>query len=245
MRNHKLAVAALSIISLFASCAKEGPTGPTGPAGPSYVGSISGHVSLFDQYGVKVLTGVDSVRLTISGTTAYINPDNSGYYAYNYIATGEYNITASDSGYGATNTNNFQFLSGTFNKDIGLSAIPSFSLTLTTGAGGGYDTLNINCTADPNIRSLVVFVGNTPSVSNFPAAFLLSFAKNIPANATKVPVYISAQELYNAGFESGNEVYYAVYSHSLNDASAYEDQATGKMVYNAVNYPQIDSAMVP
>ena len=222
---------ALSVSLLFASCAKEGPTGPTGPAGPSYVGSISGHVTLYDQYGMKVLVGVDSARLTISGTTTYVNPDNSGYYAYNYIATGEYNITATDSGYGATNTNNFQFLSGTFNKDIGLSAIPSFSLTVTTGAGGGYDTL--------------IFVGNTASVSNVPASFLLSFAKNIPANATKVPVYISAQELYDAGFASGSEVYYAVYSHSANDASAYEDQTTGKMVYNAVSYPQIDSAIVP
>ena len=245
MRNNTMVLIALSVSLLFASCAKEGPTGPTGPAGPSYVGSISGHVTLYDQYGMKVLVGVDSARLTISGTTTYVNPDNSGYYAYNYIATGEYNITATDSGYGATNTNNFQFLSGTFNKDIGLSAIPSFSLTVTTGAGGGYDTLNVGCTADPNIRSVVIFVGNTASVSNVPASFLLSFAKNIPANATKVPVYISAQELYDAGFASGSEVYYAVYSHSANDASAYEDQTTGKMVYNAVSYPQIDSAIVP
>ena len=126
-----------------------------------------------------------------------------------------------------------------------MSAIPSFSLTVTTAAGGGYDTVTVNCAADPNIRSVIVFVGSTPLVTNVPASFLLNYVKNIPANATKVPFYISAQELYDAGFASGSEVYYAVYSHSLNDASAYEDQTTGKTVYNAVNYPQIDSAIVP
>ena len=245
MKNNIAAFSALVVMLFAASCAKEGPTGPTGPAGPGYVGTISGHVSLYDQYGIKDLVNLDSVKLLISGTTVYISPDNSGYYTYINIATGEYNITAVDSGYGATNTNNFQFLSGTFNKDIGLSAIPTFSLSVTTGSGGGYDTLNVNCAADPNIRSLVVFVGSTPSVSNVPATFLLSFAKNIPANSTKVPIYISAQELYDAGLASGGEAYYAVYSHSLNDASAYEDQTTGKMIYNAVSYPQIDSAIVP
>jgi hypothetical protein len=245
MRNNKLAIVGLSVILFAASCAKEGPAGPTGPAGPSYVGNINGHVSLYDQYGSKVLIGLDSVRLAITGATIYVHPDSTGYYNYTYVATGEYYITASDSGYGATNTNNFQFLSGTFNKDIGLSAIPTFSLSVTTSAGGGYDTVNVNCAADPNIRSVIVFVGSTPLVNNAPASFLLDYVKNIPANATKVPFYISAQQLYDAGFVSGKPVYFAVYSHSMNDQSAYEDQTTGKTIYNAVNYPQIDSAIVP
>jgi len=248
LRNYYSLSLFLGGVLLLSSCAKEGPTGPTGPAGPAYTGTISGHVSLYDQYGSKVLLNLDSVKLTLSGTTTAINPDNNGFYSYSSLITGEYSIAASNSGYGATNTNNFQFLSGTLNRDIKLSAIPSFSLSFTYAgpAASLNDSLVINCQpSDPQARNCIIFVGNTPSVGAGEANYLLSYVKAIPANAQKITGIISAQELYNAGFTSGSTAYYAVYSYPVNDQSVYEDQATGKNVYNAVSNPQIDSALVP
>ncbi len=249
MKNNNFAlVIALAVIFLVSSCAKEGPSGPTGPAGPSYTGSISGHVSLYDQYGSRVLTGIDSVKITLISSTSTgtpINADNTGYYFFSNTVTGQYDITATDSGYGATNTNNFQFLSGTLNHDIKLSAIPTFSVGITAGSGATYDTVVVNCTSDPQVRSFVLFLGSTPAVSNAPSTFLFSTVKNIPANSVKVTNLISAQELYDAGLASGSKVYFAVYSGAVSDQSVYEDQSTGKNVYNAVSNPQVDSAIVP
>ena len=138
-------------------------------------------------------------------------------------------------------------MSGILNKDIKLSAIPTFSLTSTAteGASGGYDTIVVNGTADPQVRSFVLFVGYSAAVSNVTSTFLLSYSKNIPANSTKVTTVISAQELYNAGFAPGNMAYFAVYSEAAADQSVYEDQTTGKNVYTAVSNPVIDSALVP
>ncbi len=241
-----------SIIVLFSSCAKEGPTGPTGPAGPAYIGSISGHVSLYDQYGSRVLTNLKKVQLllnsnyvVVSQDTA-ISPDNTGFYSYSNIATGEYYMSATDTGYGATVINNFQFLNGNLNKDIKLSAIPTFSLTFTSYAGVVSDSLVINCTPDPQVRNCIVFVNNSASIGNQPAYYLLSYVKSIPANASQVTMVINKQELYNTEvLATGSMAYYALYSYVVNDQSVYEDQTTGKNVYNAVSNPVIDSALVP
>lgn len=251
-RKHILIIALFGIVTFSNSCTKKGDTGPagatgaTGPAGPSYTGSISGHVSLYDQYGSKVLTGLSTVQLSLNGGSA-VSPDGSGYYIYNNVTTGDYNIAASNTGYGATMLNNFQFLKDTLNRDIKLSAIPNFSLTLYAGhnTGSQNDSLVITCTPDTRPRSFIIFVNNSSAVSNTPANYLLAIAKAIPANSAKVTVQVPAQDLYNAGFTSGSIAYYAVYSYVVNDVSAYEDLATGKNVYNAVSNPTTGSAATP
>ena len=239
-------LALLSLTILLSSCAKVGPTGPTGPAGPAYTGNISGHAILFDQYGNRLLSDLDSVSLTLGGQSIAIHPDNTGYFNYPNLATGEYNITATATGYGATYTNSFQFLGGTLNRDVKLSAIPTYSITsVTATTGPAYDTIVINCAADPLIRSFIIFAGSSASVSNVPAGYLLAFVKNIPANLTKVTTVITADELHNAGFASGTTVYYAVYSADVNDQSVYEDVASGNNVYNAVSNPLTVSTAAP
>jgi hypothetical protein len=60
-----------------------------------------------------------------------------------------------------------------------------------------------------------------------------------------VVISIPAGDLNNAGLFYGEQVYYAAYSYVVNDASVYEDMATGKNVYNAVGSPLVDSALCP
>ena len=241
---------------MITSCAKEGPTGPAGPS-TAYTGTISGHVFLYDQYGNKVLNNLDSVKIQLYNNPnnpmafyadTVIHPDIYGYYTYtDVITTGQYYFTADDTGFGVTNINYFDFVSGTLNEDIKLSAIPTFSLTLTAAYQDtitGNDSLVINCTPDEQIRNCLIFVNAGYSLAAG-EIYALSYTRNIPANATQISVVINGQELYDAGLVHDSRVYYTVFSHSLNDQSSYEDQSTGKTYYTAVSNPTIDSTYVP
>lgn len=251
-------ILALGCATLLASCTKKGdtgatgptgPAGPTGPTGPAYTGAISGHVSLYDQYGTKVLVGVNSVSLSLNGAAA-INPDTSGYYIYDSLKTGVYNIVASASGYAATKANDFQFLSDTLNKDIKLSVIPAFSPTaFTTYPTAGPlvgDSLVVNFTPDTRARNYIIFLNNTATVNGQPANYLLAYSRGINANALRSSFVVPAQDLYDAGFTTGQTVYYAVYGYVVGDVSAYEDLATGKTVFNAISSSSLSAtAIVP
>jgi hypothetical protein len=245
-------------VLLIASCAKEGPNGPTGPAGPSFTGSISGHVGLYDQYGSEILINLAYARILLTSLSSgdpyipdtAIYSDANGLYAYNSIVTtGSYSISVTDSGYGSTAINSFQFISGTLNKDIKLSAIPVFSidtLIATEDSAAAYDSLVIGVPADTRVRNCIVFVNSSSTVANTIGSYLLAYVKAIPPNTTSVNLLIPAQDLYNAGIKTGSAVYYAAYSYVVNDASVYEDYTSGRKVYNAVGVtPKTASAIAP
>ena len=255
LTNRISIIAILALIVLLNSCAKEGPTGPIGPAGPNYYGTIAGHVSLYDQYGSRVLTGLDSATLTLVGqtvpTTVVTSTDANGYYNITNVPSGSYNLTTSRPNYATTMKSNFSFFDGTLTEDVKLSAIPdSFlnSFTIIHSPGSVFDSLVVSVTANPYPRSCIVFVNNNSAVSsNEYVGYTLNYVQAIPPNSTTVYIPVSRNDLTNAGFISGSTlVYYAAYSYVVNDFSVYEDQASGKKVYNAVNATAlIDSAIVP
>lgn len=231
---------ALGIAVAFTSCTKKGDTGPagaTGPAGPTYTGAISGHISLFDQYGSKVLTGLGNTQLSLSGG-APVAADAAGYYIFGGTKTGSYTISATNSGYADTRLNNFQFLADTLNRDIKLSAIPNFSptaVTVYTMAGGTGDSVVMTFATDSRVRNCILFLNSTSTVNNMPANYLLSYSRSIGANVPRAVLLIPKQDLLNAGLTSGANVYYAAYGYAVSDASSYEDLGTGKTVYTAVS----------
>jgi hypothetical protein len=252
MRKIYLPLLTLSIIISIASCKKgdtgpAGATGATGPTGPSFTGAISGHVDLYDQYGTAVLTGRNNAQISLNGATA-INPDTTGFYLYGGISTGDYSIAATCTGYGATMINRFQFVADTLNRDIKLSAIPSFAMTTFTAyhtAGALYDSLVFTYTADTRARACIVFANNTSSVGSTPSNYLMYWGHTLNANSVRSALLVPAQDLYDAGFTSGSTVYYAAYSYVVNDASGYEDYTTGKVVFNSVSNPITGSATAP
>ena len=247
MSKNNTIIAIAICVGLLSSCTKTGstgpagatgPTGPTGATGPAYTGAISGHVSLYDQYGSKILTGLSNVAISLNDSAA-ISPNAAGFYIFPGLVTGQYYINASATGYGATKANNFQLLSDTLNKDIKLSIIPTFSPTgfteyATIGAVTG-DSLVLNFTADTRARECIVFMNSTSTVNSQPANYLLYYAKAINANQTRVQITVPAQDLYDAGFASGQTVYYVAYGYVVGDASVYEDLNTGRNVFNAVS----------
>ncbi|NDC42822.1 MAG: hypothetical protein EBZ77_14940 [Chitinophagia bacterium] len=239
-----LSITALCLVVGLASCQKgdtgpagaAGATGPAGPAGPSYVGALVGHVSLFDQYGSRILTGLSSVQLTFNGNIN-VTPNATGYYQVNNVATGVYNIAASNTGFGNTKVNNFQFLKDTLNRDVKLSAIPDFApLTITATATSIGDSIALTFNTDTRARACIVFINTGAAAGSTPDKYLIVFNKAIPANSTRpVGIIVPAQDLANAGIASGTTVNVTAYGYVVNDASAYEDLSTGKIVYTAVS----------
>ena len=251
----------LGIVILASGCTKKGDTGPagatgatgqtgaTGATGPSYTGAISGHVDLFDQYGGHVLTGLNAAQITLTGRAA-INADATGAYQFDSVKTGDYVISASAPGYASTALVNFQYLADTLNKDVKMVAIPSFSFTSFTAysnptSPAPNDSLYLTYNPDTRAREIIIFVSNSSSVSNVIGNYLLVYSKAIGANSTKTNFLVYKQDLLDAGISSAQNVYYAVYSYVVNDVSAYEDFATGKIVYNAVNNPLTAMAVAP
>lgn len=245
-KNYTRLIFSLLIISLMASCSKEGPTGPTGPAGPAYTGTISGHVLLFDKYGSPVLTGLNSVQLVLSGGAATFAGSDGGY-SFASVKTNNYYITATDTlnHFAGTVINNVNFVAGTLYRDVKLSAIPDSFITAFASiqaANSDNDSLVIHVVPDTRARNCIVFMHNASTVANVPSNYLLHYVRSIPANAGSITVLIPQQDMLNAGITAGAKVYYAVYSYVVNDVSAYEDETTGKNVYNAVNlHPLVDS----
>ncbi len=236
-KNSMTFIIAVALIAFTTSCSKNGSTGPAGPAGPSYTGAISGHVALYDQYGSRVLTGLNTAQLQLDGAAA-ISPDATGYYYYGNIKTGGHNIVATAAGYASTRTNNFQFLSDTLNRDIKLSAIPNFSpasVVSYSNVGSSGDSVIVNFAPDTRVREMILFVNTNSTVNGQPGNYLVVYPKAIPANATKVTISIPASDLYDAGITSGTTIYLAAYGYVVTDGSAYEDITTGKIVYNAVS----------
>ncbi len=242
----------LLLTGCAASCTKKGDTGPAGPAGPSGtsstsgVGEIYGHVSLYDQYGSRLYTGLNNVKLTLKNGN-YTSADVTGYYTFPALASEGYTVSASATSYGATQFT-MNVLGDTVYKDVKLSAIPGFQV-LTFKAyhntGSPNDSLILTFNSDTRVRNCLVLVSSQNTVSNLPGNYILAYTKAIPAWATQVMMQIPVSDLNGANIFFGQEVYYAAYSYVVNDASVYEDQATGRNAYNAVGTPLVDSTTSP
>jgi hypothetical protein len=228
------------------SC-KKGDTGSQGPAGPSFTGSIAGHVTLYDTYGDRVPYGTQNVTLTLKGGTT-AQSDTNGFFIFNKVATGSYNVSASAVGYGSTFVQPVNFVSDTVYQNIGMSAVPDFDVTTLTAA---YDSTTHNdditfvVPSDTRSRKAIVFVNDRLPVNSTPSGYKLAYVVSLTPNMTEGWQAVPATDLNGVKIFYGQKVYYAAYSYVVNDASLYVDESTGKNVYTAVGTPVIDSVLAP
>jgi len=238
--------AVLAVAVLFCSCTKQ-VTGPEGPAGPSYTGSITGFITLYDQYGVKLIGKNPSLKVSIDNTTKVCYADSIGLYSFAGLYTGSYTLSIADTAksspvfFGPSKVFNIALLTGQSNHDVKLAAIPGFNLTSAVAVDTALAALNYVkirglVSPDTKARELVIFVGSDSLVSSAPANYLLTYSTAINANASKFSTNIAVTDLYDAGFVSGSKVYIMLYSAAVGFASEseYEDLNTGKIVYNAI-----------
>jgi hypothetical protein len=258
MKNTSTIIFLISTALFFGSCSKP-QNGAQGPAGPSYTGSISGHVFLYNQYGdlqpdsvtkgVRVLlynssntTGIGTVGLIDS---ASVNPV-TGVYSIGNVSTGLYTLAFRDTGYGQNLHENFQFLGSTqpLEIDSKLSQVPNFTFTVS-------DSVHFNAKANDTVvyiygtvpvatlqnRDLVVFIGNTSSVSSTPGSYSAVLTTiSIPGGQTAFTTNIPLNSFYQAGLNPGQMAYINVYAGAANyaNSSEYENYATGQTTYNAL-----------
>ncbi len=211
------------VIGTISSCTKQTTTVQT----LAYTGSIDGHIMLYDQYGSRVLTGLSKADVSVQ--TVAENPDSNGYYIFSNAGTGVYNITVTDSGYATTQTNNFQYLGDTLNKDIKLSAIPAFSpisYAVYPALSTPGDSIVLNFNADTRARNCILFINNGSTVNSIPPNYLLVYTKAIAANKTSAFIIVPSADFTDAGIAGGATVYCAGYGYVVSDGSVYEDQTT-------------------
>jgi len=256
MKNTKFYFTIMFIATsiVFINGCKKGDTGPagaTGPAGPSLQGTLVGHITLADQYGTSVFTGLKNISVSIDNTSMATTTDSAGKYSFSNLNTGNYSLTVNkDTTYGIIKAPNFQFVGGgILNHDAKMSQIPVFPLSSavavdTTTASGNYIKIRGSVTADTKARKAVVFVGTFLGISSNPANYLSYYSININANATTFSLLISTNDFYDMGMSSGATAYFAVYPASslFASTSVYEDFNTGRLVFTSIGKTAISAS---
>jgi len=247
-----IAFVSISVALFFSSCSKPdstGSQGPQGPAGPAYTGTLSGHVSLYNEYGdLQPSIACKSVRVVLYNSSNAVidsvNADSVGAYTIKNVSTGLYTLAFRDTNYGQELHENFQFLGSSqpLDVDAKLSHLPGFTFTI----GGDsvhnkpndtlvyiYGTLSV---ASSQARDLAVFIGANSSVSSTPGTYSSVVTLTIPAGATTFNSSIAVNTFYLGGLQPGQTAYINVYAASVNYASTseYEDYNTGQTIYNAL-----------
>jgi hypothetical protein len=265
MKKTILAMACIATILYLSACKKGdiGDPGAIGPKGPVLKGSLAGNIFLFDQYGTKIPVNLQGVTVSIEGSTLSAITDSLGKWHIDSLSTGVYTLNFSKAGYALAKNQSLQFVGGgtVEIKNTSLLAVPSYQLSSTITAKDSVgiiaqtaDTIakgivisGTYTSNDTRPRSAVIFVNKTNAVSSLPSNYIFAEIKNpFPVdkknpNGTNFSIFISADELHNAGFKKGDTVYFIAYSaaNGFNTLSNYQDYNTGRVIYNAIGNPSI------
>ena len=232
------ALALITLLFLATGCKKETTTNTT------VTGNLFGFVTMDDQYGGRVLSGLNNITVTLtnsSGTVSTTTTDSTGRYGFNNIAQGQYTIGYATSGYGSIVNSALGFLGeGNIDHDAKLSAIPNFRDSILSSPidTGGFVVLTGTFSGtDTRKRSYVLFVGANSTVSSTPANYLTYYTGTANNNLTTFTVKIPVSDLNDLGLTSGATVYFAGYGAAANFASQseVEDFTTGKLIFNAIS----------
>ncbi len=238
-------------ISFITSCKKtevgpQGETGAQGSQGPSLTGNIKGYVNHYDYNNSKILSDLAGDSIFIDGTSMVAVTNASGSYSFTNLTTGTYNFTIKRLGYGTDKLQSLQFVGGGDSfHNINLAKTPTLNITTisATQTSTSASVMGINITgtvtAQPFAQTVIIYCGNVnSSTSNSsPSNYSILFTINVPANASTFNKLIPTNDLYDAGFVSGNTCAFAGYllGSSVNSASNYIDIESNKLVYSAIS----------
>ncbi len=259
MNYKKLSFASFIIAPiLIAGC-----TGSTGPAGPLLSGSITGVVQLFNADGSMPIDR-SGVTVSIPGTAFSTTTDSLGQWALGNLTTGSYTITETKPGYGMSEQQDVQLVSGTVvdagsnsrtltqGGDIVMAQPPIFSVGIDSSNTvsdtlyvwftmiGKFDTI-----ANSSTNCFLIVVGQDSSVNGGnPNSYKYFDIAEITSSLGKHSYdYFPPTELEYAGFTSGSNAYIIIYPLGVFvpgyniPFSSYYDVATDKFVYTSVGTP--------
>jgi hypothetical protein len=252
MKKLSILVSALFIagIFVFVSCSKTGPAGPagengaTGATGPIIYGTISGNVLMTNIYGVPQTNYSGGyILLKNAATNATVDSVDAnattGAFAINNVPTGTYNMYCIYAGYG-TNVHQNVEVNGNLQVDNKIAAIPTF--TVSTASDSIRHRTNTNYlygTITPDAggaRTLLVFIGNTASVSANPGSYVFTANTTIPADSTTFTITTNVDNFYANGFAYGSTAFMAIYGAADNyNYGDYTNYTYGQLYYSAIS----------
>ncbi|UPK69647.1 carboxypeptidase-like regulatory domain-containing protein [Chitinophaga filiformis] len=158
-------------LCLITACVKEGPPGPKGPDGPPYTwppGNITGYIDLLTQAGWPFITRKDSVLLQITNIDSMITAytDTTGYFHFDSIPPGNYDIRILKSGYDSLHLY-VRHAGGAIDKFTGITflsqQITTRLVSISSFTRHEYNTIRIGAT----VRFEWPVPSNTASASGF------------------------------------------------------------------------------
>jgi len=260
MKKIKLAALLLLTAVAFTNCKKDTSTGPTGATGANgangttgatgatgtaLTGTLEGYVTLWDQYGGRILTNQSGDTVALVGTTTKVVTDANGFYTIPGLSTGSYNLNITKLGYGNTMLQNIQLAGGgaavasTRLSQPSTTVVPALLDSIGT-TSGNITIYTAITTTSTEVRTFILYVGNVATVSYNPATYLTYYTANVKVNGTKLSFTIPKQDLYDAGFTpSTSTVYFAAYGiGALLNASSYADFSNaGRTMFTALSMP--------
>ncbi len=257
MKKFQLVSMLLLIAVAFTNCKKDSTEGPQGvqgaqgPAGPLLTGTLEGYVSLWDQYGGRILTSQAGDTVSLIGTNQKVYTDSTGLYKFPGLPTGVYSVALGKPGFGNTMVQNIQLAGG--GNTIANAKISQPSTTVVPALLDSIGTLTGNITVyttlpsyAPQTRTFILYVGTTASVSANPATYLEYYTNTVKSTSLKLPFVIPKTDLYDAGFVTGQTVYLAAYGIGATlTASAYVDYSNqGRTIFTALSMPAATTSLI-
>lgn len=201
---------------------------------------FSGSIKLFDESGVALSDS--GMTVGINGTSAVSITDNEGVFTFSNLEFGNHLLVFNKEGFGEhirsvshpqSETPNF------LNEFINLGQISTADLvSLDASLNSGFLSLSIASEPQASVdspRYFHIFFHNQPDVST--AEYTTFETRDFslsPSNYNK-----STNFFYNSGFDSGDEIFIAVYTTSKYDNS-YFDSSLGRDVFPNINPETLD-----
>jgi hypothetical protein len=226
----------ITILILFVGC-----KGDTGPAGPSLSGNITGTVSLFNADGTNP-NNKSGVTVTAQGTSFSTTTDSLGRWTLSGLSTGSYTVVETKPGYGMSEQQNLQLVSGTI-VDGGTNPvmISDGPQPITLAQPPIFTTAIDSITSIPDSMITVWFTssGQGDPAHSFSNLYLVVVGTDstvnpaVPNSFHSDPLPVS--EFEAGGFAPGQTAYIAVYPLGYGSLfSSYYDIATGRTAYTSV-----------
>ncbi|MCA1763080.1 MAG: carboxypeptidase-like regulatory domain-containing protein [Flavobacteriales bacterium] len=223
----------LSATLLSYGCSEDDESNPEGI-------NLTGTVNLYTENGMAVSDS--GMTVTINSTSTQAITDSDGNFTFSNLEFGNYLMVFSKDGFGEhkrsinhpqSDTPNF------LNEFINLGQISTAEMS-SLDVSLNVDFLTISAVSNPQAtvstpRYFHIFFHNQPDVSHteFTTFETREFSIS-PSNYNK-----SVNFFYDSGFESGDEVFIAVYTTSKYDNS-YFDSGAGMTVFPNINTETVE-----
>ncbi|MBL7932727.1 MAG: hypothetical protein JNL60_12535 [Bacteroidia bacterium] len=225
---------------MFTACKKTGPDGPVGDQGPAgfpgsqATGTISGKITQFDEFAAELKTHLNTVTVSVKGTTLSAVTDETGVYTISSVPPGVYVLEFKGE---KTQTSMFHGLScagkGIVYCHLSISEKPSWTFT------------NMLIKDSLQTHNIVISSAITPASSTAQRNYMILFSKdknssNLDPLSYDKAAFISgpsASIYYGSSmlptYPSGTNYYARIYSVTSPD-TWYLDPGTKRKVYYSV-----------